>query len=113
MCTALLLVALPVLSSSQWGLALTRLCAGAQQSIFQLLLQDGGTVDWQERYITSRFNAAKGRVKQPRLIAYQADDASLAYTYSSDTLAPQPWSEPVLRVKVRVWRLRGFCMRIP
>ena len=60
---------------------------------------------WEERYITSRFGAARGPVKQPRLIAYQADDASLGYSYSGDTLMPQPWSAPVLRVKVTSARL--------
>jgi hypothetical protein len=39
-------------------------------------------------------------VPQPRLVAYQADDRGLAYTYSSLTLAPDAWSPAVLAVKV-------------
>jgi hypothetical protein len=39
-------------------------------------------------------------VPQPRLVAYQADGRSLAYTYSSLTLAPDAWSPAVLAVKV-------------
>ena len=39
-------------------------------------------------------------VPQPRLVAYQADDRGLAYTYSSLTLTPDAWSPAVLAVKV-------------
>ena len=40
-------------------------------------------------------------VMQPRLVAYQADDPGLAYTYSRLTLAPDAWSPAVLAIKVR------------
>lgn len=41
-------------------------------------------------------------VMQPRLVAYQADDPGLAYTYSRLTLAPDAWSPSVLAIKVRL-----------
>ena len=41
-------------------------------------------------------------VMQPRLVAYQADDPGLAYTYSRLTLAPDAWSPAVLAIKVRL-----------
>ena len=53
-------------------------------------------------------------VMQPRLVAYQADDPGLAYTYSRLTLTPDAWSPAVLAIKVRslgrdrVRRLRGM-----
>lgn len=40
-------------------------------------------------------------VMQPRLVAYQADDPGLAYTYSRLTLTPDAWSPAVLAIKVR------------
>lgn len=37
---------------------------------------------------------------QPRLVAYMANDASLAYTYSGLTLPARPWAPPVAEIKV-------------
>ena len=55
------------------------------------------------------------RVLQPRLVAYMADDASLAYTYSRSTMLPEPWSAPVLRIKVGapVLVVAGGVERVP
>lgn len=63
--------------------------------------QEGGA-GWQEREVT----VFGRRVMQPRLVAYMADDASLAYTYSGTTMVPQPWTEPVRRIKVWPSHLR-------
>lgn len=37
---------------------------------------------------------------QPRLIAYQADEPSLRYTYSGLQLTPAPWSAAVKAIQV-------------
>ena len=34
------------------------------------------------------------------MVAYQADDQSLTYTYSRTTLTPDPWSPAVAAIKV-------------
>ena len=39
-------------------------------------------------------------VMQPRCIAYMADDAGLAYTYSGLALQPAPWAPVVAQIKV-------------
>jgi hypothetical protein len=60
---------------------------------FQRLLLE---IEWEHREIT-----VMGRkVLQPRLIAYQADDPSLTYTYSRMTLVPSGWHPTVLNIKV-------------
>jgi len=53
-------------------------------------------IHWKQREIVIMGH----RVLQPRLTSYQADDHSLAYTYSRVTLAPEPWHPAVLKVKV-------------
>ena len=58
--------------------------------------KQAGSVGWMEREVT----VMGRRVLQPRLVAYMADDASLAYTYSRSTMLPEPWTAPVLRIKV-------------
>ena len=39
-------------------------------------------------------------VMQPRLVAYMADDPSLAYTYSRQTMVPDAWCPVVSIIKV-------------
>mmetsp|Transcript_6640 Transcript_6640/g.15983 ORF Transcript_6640/g.15983 Transcript_6640/m.15983 type:complete len:193 (-) Transcript_6640:751-1329(-) len=46
-------------------------------------------------------------VMQPRLVAYMADSASQAYTYSGATLAPDPWDPFVLKIKEEVEKHTG------
>ena len=60
--------------------------------------QQAGGVEWLEREVT----VMGRRVLQPRLVAYMADDASLAYTYSRSTMLPATWSAPVRAIKVGV-----------
>eukprot|EP00873_Tetraselmis_striata_P034498 jgi/Tetstr1/454762/TSEL_041645.t1 len=58
-------------------------------------------VKWQQRDIQMMGK----RVMQPRLVAYMADDSSLAYTYSGTKLEPDCWHPFVLRAKEEVERL--------
>ena len=63
--------------------------------------------------------AAAGRVRccslQPRLVAYQADGPELQYTYSGQSMAPEPWGQAVARVKVgerfhSLWHLASWAV---
>ena len=40
------------------------------------------------------------RVMQPRMVAYMADEPSLAYTYSRQTMIPDSWTPAVRLIKV-------------
>lgn len=53
-------------------------------------------VAWQQREV----RIFGKTVLQPRLIAYQADDPSMRYTYSGATLEAEPWGQAVLEIKV-------------
>lgn len=61
----------------------------------RLLIELKDEVAWEHREVR-----VMGRtVMQPRLVAYMADDTSLAYTYSGLTLTPLPWSPAVQEIK--------------
>ena len=53
-------------------------------------------VAWKQREVTVHGKL----VMQPRLVAYMADDPSLAYTYSRQTMVPDAWSPVVNSIKV-------------
>lgn len=53
-------------------------------------------VAWEHREVRVHGQARM----QPRLVAYMANDASLAYTYSGLTLPARPWAPPVAEIKV-------------
>ena len=53
-------------------------------------------VAWKQREVTVHGKT----VMQPRLVAYMADDPSLAYTYSRQTMVPDAWSPAVSIIKV-------------
>lgn len=53
-------------------------------------------VAWKQREVTVHGKT----VMQPRLVAYMADDPSLAYTYSRQTMVPDAWTPGVNIIKV-------------
>ena len=53
-------------------------------------------VAWQQKEVTVHGK----RVMQPRMVAYMADEPSLAYTYSRQTMIPDSWTPAVRLIKV-------------
>ena len=53
-------------------------------------------VAWQQKEVMVHGKT----VMQPRLVAYMADEPSLAYTYSRQTMVPDAWTPAVRLIKV-------------
>ena len=53
-------------------------------------------VAWQQKEVTVHGKT----VMQPRMVAYMADEPSLAYTYSRQTMVPDAWTPAVRVIKV-------------
>ncbi|CAK0761450.1 hypothetical protein CVIRNUC_002861 [Coccomyxa viridis] len=60
-------------------------------------------VAWQQKEVTVHGK----RVMQPRMVAYMADEPSLAYTYSRQTMIPDSWTPAVRLIKARLEQETG------